>query len=65
MKATESIKIVEENLGSIRIGGNITTGISEVRIALYLYNWIESSSFWMLSSIDSEIYFKWQQKAIF
>lgn len=45
MKATESIKIVEENLGSIRVGGNITTGISEVRIALYLYNWIESSSF--------------------
>lgn len=65
MKATESIKIVEENLGSIRIGGNITTGITEVRIALYLYNWIESSSFWMLSNIDSEIYFKWQQKTIF
>lgn len=38
MKATESIKIVEENLSPIRTGGNITTGISEVRIALYLYN---------------------------
>lgn len=62
MKATDTIKRLEENL--IRIGEKTDTDISNIKIALYLNNWYESSSFRMLSNINSEIYFKWQQKAI-
>lgn len=61
MKATDTIKRLEENL--IRIGEKTDTDISNIKIALYLNNWYESS-FRMLSNINSEIYFKWQQKAI-
>lgn len=55
MKATDTIKRLEENL--IRIGEKTDTDISNIKIALYLNNWYESS-FRMLSNINSEIYFK-------